>query len=600
MTFLQSRRNDSEQNNTESNAVALADYSANSVNLQKKADLTGTAQRKPNLTGLPDSLKSGVENLSGYSMDNVRVHYNSSKPATVQALAYTQGTDIHVAPGQEQHLPHEAWHVAQQMAGRVQPTTNVNGMPVNDNTGLEHEADVMGTRAVQRKCEFVQAENTKENGGREVGNSAAQKQSGSDAAFQFVDNRAYTKSIRSLMQLIRSDENPIQRKSLAQAGKDSGLNELGNKRINNVQDGPTVGRLYGKNADDATTKPKALVNAATEAGGIGARVENEIFMSKQKVEDGIVKGFVHRKFSQFKNKAKELNTTDVVTVVNALNLNGELAAMGIPQGAIGLDWTSIYNAKQETKDFFNKKDPSNPKTVTYLEFHKDPHIDETIRHWVYYKVESNLFSHEKNLNFLDPFTVRLHSKYGNADGEINLDYQFAHDWPGYIVKIDCKGGDAFDSEMSLNHAGGGTGIPDTYSNVHDTTVDARLTGMLDLNASDTKIANEKKIDAYARIAGEGSRWIAIREHMGNLQNSSRFYIYHPDDITLDPEADRRVICVTFNTLWLSWEPAFNKKYNISNADFALKLQNSNNWAGEGKITNLHKRDMVGKDKYVGT
>ncbi|HBA31481.1 MAG TPA: hypothetical protein DCZ45_12995, partial [Parabacteroides goldsteinii] len=89
----------------------------------------------------------GVEELSGLAMDDVKVHYNSDKPATVQALAYTQGTDIHVAPGQEQHLPHEAWHVAQQMAGRVEPTTEVGGMPVNDNVALEHEADVMGAKA---------------------------------------------------------------------------------------------------------------------------------------------------------------------------------------------------------------------------------------------------------------------------------------------------------------------------------------------------------------------------------------------------------------------------------------------------------------------
>lgn len=107
-----------------------------------------------NETGLPDNLKAGVESLSGYSLDDVRVHYNSSKPATVQALAYTQGTDIHVAPGQEKHLPHEAWHVAQQMAGRVSPTTDINGMPVNDNVALEHEADVMGEKAlIQRKKE---------------------------------------------------------------------------------------------------------------------------------------------------------------------------------------------------------------------------------------------------------------------------------------------------------------------------------------------------------------------------------------------------------------------------------------------------------------
>ena len=115
--------------------------------IQLEEDEDEALQMKPNNTGLPNNLKAGVENLSGYSLDDVKVHYNSSQPATVQALAYTQGTDIHVAPGQEQHLPHEAWHVAQQMAGRVEPTTEVGGMPVNDNAGLEHEADVMGSKA---------------------------------------------------------------------------------------------------------------------------------------------------------------------------------------------------------------------------------------------------------------------------------------------------------------------------------------------------------------------------------------------------------------------------------------------------------------------
>jgi hypothetical protein len=105
-------------------------------------------QKKENTTGLPDNLKSGVENLSGYAMDDVKVHYNSSQPAQLNALAYAQGTDIHVAPGQERHLPHEAWHVAQQKQGRVQPTMQMKeGVPVNDDAGLEHEADVMGAKA---------------------------------------------------------------------------------------------------------------------------------------------------------------------------------------------------------------------------------------------------------------------------------------------------------------------------------------------------------------------------------------------------------------------------------------------------------------------
>lgn len=98
----------------------------------------------PNKTGMPDNLKTGIESLSGINMSDVQVHKNSSKPTDIGAHAFTQGTDIHLAPGQEQHLPHEAWHVVQQMQGRVQPTTNIGGTPVNDSPALEKEADVMG------------------------------------------------------------------------------------------------------------------------------------------------------------------------------------------------------------------------------------------------------------------------------------------------------------------------------------------------------------------------------------------------------------------------------------------------------------------------
>lgn len=104
---------------------------------------------KENNTGMPDQLKTGIESLSGIDMSDVRVHYNSDKPAGVGALAYTQGRDIHVATGQERHLAHEAWHVVQQAQGRVQPTTQFKDVAVNDDPGLEHEADVMGKRALR-------------------------------------------------------------------------------------------------------------------------------------------------------------------------------------------------------------------------------------------------------------------------------------------------------------------------------------------------------------------------------------------------------------------------------------------------------------------
>lgn len=109
-----------------------------------------TIQKKKNNTGLPDELKSGIENLSSQSLDDVKVHYNSDHPARLNAHAYAQGTDIHVASGQEKHLPHEAWHVVQQKQGRVKPTMQMKGhINVNDDEGLEREADLMGAKAEQ-------------------------------------------------------------------------------------------------------------------------------------------------------------------------------------------------------------------------------------------------------------------------------------------------------------------------------------------------------------------------------------------------------------------------------------------------------------------
>jgi Domain of unknown function (DUF4157) len=110
---------------------------------------SGTEARRRNDTGLPDRLKSGIESLAGLSLDNVKVHYNSSQPARLNAHAYTRGSDIHVASGQERHLPHEAWHVVQQAQGRVQPTMQLPGsVPANGDPGLEQEATAMGARAL--------------------------------------------------------------------------------------------------------------------------------------------------------------------------------------------------------------------------------------------------------------------------------------------------------------------------------------------------------------------------------------------------------------------------------------------------------------------
>jgi hypothetical protein len=96
---------------------------------------------------LPGRLRSGIESLSGMDMSGVRVHYASPRPAQLNALAYAQGSHIHLARGEERHLPHEAWHVVQQRQKRVAPTRELGGIQVNDEASLEREADAMGHKA---------------------------------------------------------------------------------------------------------------------------------------------------------------------------------------------------------------------------------------------------------------------------------------------------------------------------------------------------------------------------------------------------------------------------------------------------------------------
>ena len=126
---------------------SLQEAISNTSSVQNK---TEPIQKKQNHTGLPDQLKTGIENLSGYSMDDVKVHYNSTKPVQLNAHAYAQGTNIHMTNGQEKHLAHETWHVVQQKQGRVKPTLQLKGkVNVNDDKNLEKEADVMGNTALK-------------------------------------------------------------------------------------------------------------------------------------------------------------------------------------------------------------------------------------------------------------------------------------------------------------------------------------------------------------------------------------------------------------------------------------------------------------------
>ncbi len=108
-----------------------------------------------NGTSMPPEVQAKMEQSLGADFSGVRIH-TGHQASAVGALAYTQGTDIHFAPGQykpdspsgQKLLGHELAHVVQQKEGRVAPTAELaTGQQLNDSPALEREADMLGAKA---------------------------------------------------------------------------------------------------------------------------------------------------------------------------------------------------------------------------------------------------------------------------------------------------------------------------------------------------------------------------------------------------------------------------------------------------------------------
>lgn len=123
---------------------------------------TPIQKKDSNNSGIDDETKTVFEQLSGHSFSDVKVHYNSDKPNKIGAHGYAQGTQVYLAPGQNRHLHHELWHVAQQKSGRVTADLSMNHIPINTDKSLEKEADQMGElakRSIQRKSIHPERQN---------------------------------------------------------------------------------------------------------------------------------------------------------------------------------------------------------------------------------------------------------------------------------------------------------------------------------------------------------------------------------------------------------------------------------------------------------
>lgn len=114
--------------------------------------------------GLDKTVQAKMENAFQSDFSDVNITQNSGEATNMGALAFTQGNNIHFAPGQykpttsegQELIGHELTHVIQQKEGRVKANTQAKGVAVNDDPALESEADLMGKKAANGQHVIVQ------------------------------------------------------------------------------------------------------------------------------------------------------------------------------------------------------------------------------------------------------------------------------------------------------------------------------------------------------------------------------------------------------------------------------------------------------------
>lgn len=183
-----------------SNTNTLLDQSPEAQEAQQLQSLADNSQEEERMwqeslsaTGLPADMKAAVEQETGLSLNEIRVVYNSSKPEKLGAHAYAEYPYIYIAPGQEQYLGEELWHLVQQMKGETQVTEEVGGKKVDGDSGREKEARTMGDKMRGGTPQMGQDLVTKKGSGDVVQRAKVEKPSHKgifsfdDTKYQFIN-----------------------------------------------------------------------------------------------------------------------------------------------------------------------------------------------------------------------------------------------------------------------------------------------------------------------------------------------------------------------------------------------------------------------------
>ncbi len=233
--------------------------------------LSGNVNAVENQTKIPERIKTPMEKMSGFDLSGVKVHYNSPRPAKLNAVAYTQGEDIYVGPGQEKHLPHESWHAVQQMQGRVRSTTQANGVPINDDKKLETEADEMGNKALNTGLTTSQMNNTNpiKKRGHSSKNNRYLKQKKSTQEFKIGNTQYKTESLKAeqgISQLQSNQQTSSTEGDDPQVRQDYEALQPDQGAGNESQSAPQPSRSSGPRSNDDGASQLKIMDVAQLAG----------------------------------------------------------------------------------------------------------------------------------------------------------------------------------------------------------------------------------------------------------------------------------------------------------------------------------------------
>lgn len=529
------------------------------ANRRKSEKSASQASIRSNNMGIPLQMKERFESVSGLSFDDVKIHYNSDKPAKLKALAYTQGNQVYIGPGQEKHLSHELGHVVQQKLGIVRPTARIGNLLVNDDPALEKAADTLPVFAAGSSHSFQEGAvlqrmpwHMKESfpSDKLILPGAGEAPATPITGYKFI---GYTYSSHKEREFADQDLATVgAANDLAEIGASlpSNNNILGAKEIANYRNRTSSAEgesTFAQEKDIITDHRNVLANNYAKSLAIPNYQTDppaydwaktypvikgmwDAYMSSDTNDFAAVRNAVMAvaNYSQLRKKDKE--------AISSSSDIGELKAALIE--------AAQFFSKNKTKDFrdYEKSERSHAAGGGPLQKPDDR-------------------TRNSALNSIDPFQIQIRSKIKTLSSEtaFNIHYQFSKDSYGYVVRID-KGANTAYMANGIEEVN----VPNCfYSSSHNTTDDSLISATA--NSAVTGNAQKDSIayDAVTKLAGEGARWQCVRANAAKLKNATKFYtedsgVYH---------------FITFENLWKSWR-SFNNKYSIPNSEVINKLKST--------------------------